>query len=180
MELIATIKAGDLTEIQKAFKTGEEANVEDENKGSSPLHIETTKPSPNTRIIEHLIFVGANVNRQDCFGWTPLHCICSNSRDPDIIQLLVSNGADVKALNKEGTAPIHYLVRKPLTTKKDLLLFEKALDILLENGVDINEPNRRMEAPVFTAIMGGNINTLQTLIQRNCDIHDVNRYPYSN
>ena len=42
-------------------------------------------------------------------GWTPLHSAVSAGHT-DIVQALISGGADVNAANSSGQTPLHYAV----------------------------------------------------------------------
>jgi len=57
---------------------------------------------------EMLIKAGAEVNKRDAYGNTPLHMVDS----PEMGELLVENGADIEALNHDGNMPLEEIVKK--------------------------------------------------------------------
>ena len=64
-------------------------------------------------IVQLLIVNGAEVNTKDTDGWTPLHILCydyENDNLIDIVQLFIENGAEVNAKDTEnGLTPLHVL-----------------------------------------------------------------------
>ena len=67
----------------------------------SPLHFASARG--NKRIAKDLLYAGADVNaRNGDNGSTPLHW---GIEDPEIVRLLIENGADVQAKNDKGLTP---------------------------------------------------------------------------
>ncbi|MGH0172243.1 UNVERIFIED_CONTAM: hypothetical protein FKN15_069208 [Acipenser sinensis] len=66
----------------------------------TPLYVACTKQ--NVESVKKLLELGANLNTE---GDTPLHAATRASR-PDLVQLLLEHGADVKARNTEGKEPL--------------------------------------------------------------------------
>jgi len=56
-------------------------------------------------MVEFLIQNGADVNRSDNEGWTPLHAIASCGFI-SIANYLIENGADLSAINSDGELAI--------------------------------------------------------------------------
>ena len=75
--------------------------------GLTPLH-EACYMIPNKKIIKTLLHFGANVNAT-CRKYynTPLHMV-SQGEDIGIAELLIANGANVKARNNYSYTPLHY------------------------------------------------------------------------
>ena len=104
---------------------------------------------------------GKNVNEEDNFKWTPLHC-ASNGGHLKCVRVLILNKADVNAKDLNGSTPLYYAVshgkfdcveflvlkkvpkliiritsvRTPLTQAIWNKYFECA-KFLIDNGVDI-------------------------------------------
>ncbi|KAL3490757.1 ankyrin repeat-containing domain protein [Aspergillus germanicus] len=54
---------------------------------------------------------GADINRKDNRGWTPLHCALEPYILPDIATTLISRGAHVNAHDNLGNTPLHLVCR---------------------------------------------------------------------
>ena len=63
--------------------------------------------SKTKEIVETLISVGAAVNVSDKSRNTPL-IIAARKRNTPLVQLLLSQGADINAVNKKGYTALHY------------------------------------------------------------------------
>ena len=76
-------------------------NILDEDR-TSPLHIACK--NANIQMIEEIINQGAMINIPDIVGWTSLHIACFYNR-PDVVLLLLKNGANYKTKNREKETP---------------------------------------------------------------------------
>ena len=102
--------------ILHLLKMGADVNETDKN-GVTPLHRAVRFRSPSA--VRLLIKKGADVNCQDKKTWsTPLHRAVTSTGAPatkgkadeieEIVQLLLSGGADPKIKNRMGKMPIEY------------------------------------------------------------------------
>ena len=78
-----------------------------------------------------LIKLGANVNIQDAFGRTPLHCITIKEK----IKILIESGANINIQNKNGDTPLHFTSS------------EEKIKILLKAGADLTIKNKEGLTP---------------------------------
>jgi ankyrin repeat protein len=59
-------------------------------------------------VIEYLIEQGVNVNaKSDSSGLTPLH-YAAMGNSPEVVQSLISKGADVRMKDRQGMTPLHH------------------------------------------------------------------------
>lgn len=65
------------------------------------------------------------INRKTKSGYTALHNVMSEEQF-DIVEYLISHGADVNIQTKDGIAPLH------------IACYPRLVDILVENGADVN------------------------------------------
>ncbi|MCL2010733.1 MAG: ankyrin repeat domain-containing protein [Synergistaceae bacterium] len=79
--------------------------------------------------IEKAIQDGANVNGvEDSTGWTGLHIAAYRNDNPEVLRLLLENGADIDAKDENGVTPLILAVsgRKPGNI---LLLLDRGADV---------------------------------------------------
>jgi len=77
-------------------------------------------------IVKLLIENGADINKSDNYGQTPLFIACQNGY-LEIVKLLIENGADINKSNNNG--------KTPLFIAREYQRFEITA-VLIENGVD--------------------------------------------
>jgi ankyrin repeat protein len=93
-----------------------------EKHGKTPLHLvcenkSLFEPRDAIKCIDILLKSDSEevVNACDNFNKTPLHyAIEAGTPNPRIVELLISNGGDVKAVDVYGKTPFHYTNINPL------------------------------------------------------------------
>ncbi|KAI5791491.1 ankyrin repeat-containing domain protein, partial [Pyronema domesticum] len=78
-------------------------------KGESALHI--TVQQDSFEIATLLLAEGADINRGDHTGKTPLHLAVeypADKKKDDMVRLLISKNANLTAVDKLGQSPEHY------------------------------------------------------------------------
>ncbi|MCP4726450.1 MAG: ankyrin repeat domain-containing protein, partial [bacterium] len=101
------------------------------------------------------------VNAKDENGMTPLH-LASRNVNNDMIELLISKGADVNAKDNNNVTPLHSLA------------FRGALEciiILVEKGADVNAGMRDLSIPLHSAARGGHLEVVEYLLSRGSDVN---------
>lgn len=81
----------------------------------SPMHIAVVKLE--VWIVKKLLMRGADVNKADCDGNTPLHLVMNvfsknTQKCMSICELLITHGAKANMKNNDNWAPIHIAARK--------------------------------------------------------------------
>lgn len=130
-------------------------------------------------ILQVLCEYGADVNVTDDKGQSLLHRACADT-DFDWIKLLVKAGADVSATNNNGNTPLHLLlseglvveptsrvfgnvsmkIQKPLLPPlKKQALIKEMIDLLLENGAELDAFNHDLRTPFFLGFIASGENT---------------------
>ncbi len=64
--------------------------------------------SEETILLKALIAKGADPNKTDCQGRTPLHYAVDRKANRESLELLIEAGADVNKADNEGKTPLHY------------------------------------------------------------------------
>jgi len=140
--------------------------------------------------VKRLIEEGADVNRVDALGQTPLYeaIFSGNQRilklliangalvnDPRkitppsawAILLLLSSGAPVSGLDEHGKPLIHIAVENPDTENRLTL---EVLRVLLDAGADVNALDKEGNSPLHWAARRGNANAALLLINNGARV----------
>lgn len=135
-------------------------------KGQALLHLaaENNKVEEVERLLS---LIDAKVDITDRYDRTPLHCAAIHNEGSshfDTIKLLLSNGAQVNALNKEGKTPLHYAAQKAC---------DKTIKLFLDFKADLNIKDSSDQFPIFEAIKAGNEEAVQLLLDHGFDVNKV-------
>lgn len=64
------------------------------------------QPDLTEKMVYDAIKQGADVNESDSLGWTPLHVVAQEGKNPKIMMALIKKGAFVNAMTKTGFTPL--------------------------------------------------------------------------
>ncbi len=132
---------GNIDMLNDLITAGANVNIQDSNKGLTPLHVAVENSPRYTKCAEILLKAGADPNVKDKDGNTPL----SLTQNQATISLLVQSGANIK--NAKG------LLANALQMK-DIQLVEA----LLKQGVDVNSPSSSDgRTPLMIALVNKNL-----------------------
>ena len=99
--------------------------------------------------VQLLISHGVDWKRPDEWGRTPLHLCCGHG-SPELVALLLQNGVDVTARNKDGNQPLYVTVQTGMMRDVDgtnssltKSTVEQIFELLLQHGANINEKGQR-------------------------------------
>ena len=126
--------------VRKLLEKGADPYVLYGKKGNTLLH--EACDNNKMQVIPLLVTFGVDVNEANALSQTPLHIVCKKQY-PEIIQYLLQNGADPMRQDKDGNTPLHLLVKE---TKPQTI---DCIDLLLDNGADINAVNDLQRTPFF-------------------------------
>ena len=141
-----------------------------------------------------LIEKRALVDSLDNEQWTPLHVLCMQSSDVDMVECLLTAGADINALTDKGATPLilacenekleivkalikHKADSSVRTGRYTALQRETAKDhhhivhLLLTCGVDINQKTELGETSLYLASKLGNTSSLKVLLSEGADVN---------
>ena len=88
--------------------------------------IESRNATPKR--VQEMLDLGSDVMELGERGWTPLHWAASNSRNPEVISLLLEAGADVNA-KAGGLTPLHCAAMVNPNPKVTLMLLEAGAEV---------------------------------------------------
>jgi ankyrin repeat protein len=127
--------------IQMFMQSG--ANIDVANKaGRVALHLAVRNSRASA--VELLLYHGAEPNKFDYKGRSPLYYAMKSCPRSEMVTLLLEHGADLKTEDHRGDSPLHYALhyyRSPETVQ-----------LLLQHGADLNHVNRNGRIPLYTAI----------------------------
>ena len=131
--------------------------------GQSPLlNLALVKGEDSIPTVRLLLARGADVNRVDTDGYTPLH-LAAKSGSRELCQLLLDSGADANPRDKQGATPLHMVKTGSLS------------QVLLDGGADFNAVDEDGNTPVHLAARWDYRNVVQSLLERGADAKPRNK-----
>ncbi len=152
--------------IEDLIAAGGDINgVCDFNTQATFLHIACKKHLPE--VVKYLISSGADINKGNKWGQTPLLYACLNN-DLEIAKTLVENGANVNAKDLDDKESILHHASKAVNFKNpnsDLVKY------LIRRGADINAIDNWGRTPLHYACEYGNLEIVQCLTANGAKIN---------
>ncbi len=132
--------------------------------GNTPLT--TAAGHGNLNVVKVFVDNGANLEpgickRKSCIsrGQTPLHA--ASWRNPEIMEYLIEQGADVNVQNLDGNAPLHGAARSDSI---------RSVDVLCKNGGNVNIQNKKGITPLIIAIKNYKPEIMNSLVKYKADV----------
>jgi ankyrin repeat protein len=117
-----------------------------------------------------LIKHGASATATDNSGKPPLHHIATGENG--VVQVLLENGADINAIDKEGNTALIYLVQSaPLNASQEII---DVMDRLISQGADIHIEGKKGDALIH-AIKNNNFGFINLLAEEGANTTSVRR-----
>lgn len=150
--------------------TGFEPNASEETKSlGGRLFKEVSGHQYDIEGIKKLIAQGAPVNLSFAPEGNTILMSAAGSGRLDLIEVLLSAGADIDAQNTKGFSPLIWAIRSKQT---------QAAMALIQAGADVNLTDTLGDSTLMNAIDIRDVETAKALIQAGADIHytDTSRY----
>jgi hypothetical protein len=106
-------------------------------------------------VVDALIATGADVNKTDNCGYTPVSRASSHNGRLEVVQALIAAGADVNKADKWGVTPIYWA--------SDSSRLE-VVQALIAAGADVNKGNMDGNTPIYWASSRGDHEIVQALL----------------
>jgi len=172
MSLSAACRSGNLEKTRKLLKKGADANgqifanVKNKKTGKlekkkSTILIETIK-SQKVEIIKYLIKNGADINKANSAGVTPLmFAIMYFPEKLEIVDFMLNHQAKTNVKDKKGNTPLTGAVGAGRA---------EAVKLLIKHNTNVNEQNRRGVTPLMIAVATNNTEIFKLLLKKGADI----------
>ena len=115
-------------------------------------------------IVKHLVESGADINKVDDDGYTPLYRACVNG-DLNIVKYLVGMKADVNLKADDDTTALIY------SCKKNNI---KMAQYLIENGADVDCKDYNGRTPLYIACKRKNLDLVKSLVEHGANLNIEN------
>jgi len=113
------------------------------------------------RLAGMLLDKGADVNKADIDGRTPLYRSCYNG-NLELARLLLDKGADVNKPNDDGSTP---LIVSCINGNLELAR------LLLDKGADVNKANKYGKTPLYWSCRNENLELTRLLLSKGADVN---------
>ena len=156
-----------------------------------------------TRCLKSILGFVRNINfMDDTTGATALHKAASGGYN-DIVQLLLTNGASIEAVDKYNETPLYFAARKGHTHTVELLLSKSAsieatddnnhtplhcaasnghtsiVELLLSKGASIEAVRKTDYSPLHFAASNGHTTTVELLLSKGASIQAAGEFNYT-
>ena len=115
----------------------------------------------DTKKAAELIERGVDINGKNAQGTTALLLACSYKDNDEMIEFLVSKGADVNLQGGDGKRPL------ALAAKYS----KKAVELLLDKGADVNATGEMSTTALMWAGHSGQVEIVELLIEKGADVN---------
>ncbi len=158
----------DLITLDSLLQTGIDVNITEEDRGATVLLIASSFKDYED-VVLFLISRGADVNFKGKDGRTPLIWAAGNSFES--IKILLENGADVNAKGDDG---MNAFIQSTFGILSKKVLTE-VMDLLLENGANVNSALISKNAAGWTALhfaaVNGDYDLVKYLLSRGANVN---------
>jgi len=156
-EIFKAIVKNNIKELEKYIIQGFDINAKTEKEQWTYLHHSLINGMlhPNTEIILKLGEFGIDVNALDIYGNTALH-YAPRSKKTEIVQVLLSLGADVNILNLDTISPLQqqFMMNPPNYNAVLLLLNAGAfINRKVDGNITFIEYKKRVNNPILNELL---------------------------
>jgi len=174
--LHAAIEKGDIIAVKKLTQEGADVNKWIR-KGKYGLYLSPLIMSVNKDYdtFTHLVDNGARLNNIDPIGFSVLHHFdFKEEKYREFLTFMVMNGVDLSQKSPSGKQLIHNLANS--YDKRFIVNNLDSIEILIDNGVDVNAIANNGSTPLHQAIVGGNFEAIKKLVELGADLTIKDKY----
>lgn len=126
------------------------------------------KARPDLAYVKELIAGGADINAKDGEGFTPLMHAAGNGHK-EIVELLLKRGAYAISTNRVGANALYEIVGYSPVEKAREDNFIAIVNLLIDNGIDINNQDKAGMTPLMRAASQGTEWAVKLLLERGAN-----------
>lgn len=150
--IISLIKRGTKSDVQKYVRNKGKQVLQDVHPIDRQTVLHVAAEEGKLDIVQWLVEkYRLDVNAVDNNGWTPMHSAAKGGH-PKIVKYLLEKGGFGRAVNNEGSSPLHYFVRNTCSDDKE---FNDVITSLIQKGCIVDLQNTYGESPLHQAAMRG-------------------------
>jgi len=145
---------------------------------NNPLHQKTAFEYAQEGNLEQLKKIKLDVAARTKDNYTLLHLAAEHNHS-NIVDFLLTQGADINAQNKWGATPLHLAVEKNFSPNELLVLARylvsnKVFQLLIKNKADLNAQNNNGNTPLHIAVRDNKQYFAHTLLTHGANINAQN------
>jgi ankyrin repeat protein len=125
------------------------------------IHDEMSAAYVDKQTVQLLLDLGADVNKRDKRGMSPLDEAAFRG-NTDVLQLLLDHGADINGRDEGGSTPLHNAASMGEAG---------AVKLLLENGAEVDAKAKNGYTPLCRAIQSSQLKVAEVLLVNGADIN---------
>lgn len=124
-----------------------------------------SRPNPNIDIIKLLVQAGANVNKQNRAGATPLLLAAGKTENPEVINILIKAGANANYWLRDDDSEISPLKSAAFDNPNP-----EIVKALVKGGADVNKKDEKGFTALHYAASENNYKVVEALIEAGANI----------
>lgn len=155
-EVYEAAQSGNAADVKQLLEKGHDAN-DTSDYGKTALYIAAARDLETAKV---LIKYGANVNKEDYRGITPI-MMAAEKGYSDIVELLVASDANINAKSKKGSTALSTAAANNHID---------AVKVLLSAGANVNSKNSVGATPLMQTAYQGYFEVVKLLVEHGADV----------
>ena len=190
--VLTAIQCGSGKALGELVRLGADINIPVNSLNQTALHLFFEDERENPETLEALLAEGADPNRKDTSGNTPLHYAVKNHAPPELIRIVQNHGGDINRPNNYLQPPLFMAEQESWREElealgardisvsgktKETALHLAALEgdiplmeeLIRQGGIPLNRGNTDGWSPLFYAAAGDRTEAARLLLERGAD-----------